>query len=886
MKAGPRTALTVFVLALLMAAPLIGNASIRGGHPHGGAPIKEAPALVSLSTGNTSSTDQDLLTCSGTIAVAASSVLLLSSTDYAQAAFTFAVHGYTPVSLEESAGSATYPRAQIDGVVITSAATVTYYANDTADNYEDCFAADLYESSVNATFYSGIGAMTNAATASDTCALTTTASNEAVLAVFGDKHTTGSVTYTHGTGQVNMATQATTTDVDSGVEEYYAAGAAGSYTMYENASASDDAGGVCVAVLSSAAPNAPTGLTAGAITATNVPLTWTDQAAEATWLTAGEVYQATYSGGSCGSFSAVLAASAPYDAATITGLTTREALCFEVTVTNSTGTSPDSNVLSDVVTASVPLAPTGVSASPEAGSTTEISVSWTPGATTTANQTIAVAVYTSSCAASFAAILEYVNVVSPSAGSDVVGGLSTHVEYCGYVQGWNATGEGAWSVGAAATTGQAPSAPTALTVTSVTSSSVHYSWSAPSGGGILNYTFLGYAGGTCSGTVTPVNVPSGTTETFSGLSSNELVSAKVVAWNSSGQGPASSCAFGRTATVPGAPTALAVTGETASSASYGWAAPSGGGIENYTFLWYVGGSCAGTVTPVSIASGTTETVSGLSSNELISAAVTAWNATGEGSASSCVFARTATVPGAPTGMAAVALNATAVEISWSAPGGGGVVNYTARWYVTAGCTGSWTPISVDATSAVITGLAADELVSAKATAWNVTGQSAASACAFARTPIPPGTPTSLAVAAVTGSTVSLTWDAPATGGTISNYTLDVYSGTSCTGTTNAISVGTATNDTVQGLNPSSTFCFETIAWNGSLSGSYSTPVTATTNSTAANATSGGAPGGIFSATGVIIPTWWLEVLGAGLVFALLGVLYLAASPPRRGEGGG
>ena len=287
---------------------------------------------------NSGSTSINALTCHNTISVAANSVLVVASTQYTNSALTFAVHGQTMTSLKTSTSSSTYPYAQIDGTVIGAAATVTYYVNFTSAKYWDCFAADFTQTTLNSTFTGGSGAMTNANTTAISCSVTPTVSGEAIFGVWGDKTTqTTSITYslTSSPVETELVSENTTTDIDHGEDAYYLSSSTSAYAMTATASTAKDSGGACVGLLPSVVPSTPTALIATAATTTTIPLSWTVGASQLSRLTAGEVYQASYSGG-CGSYTPSYAASSPYTSYTVTGLTIATEYCFQVTVSNRT----------------------------------------------------------------------------------------------------------------------------------------------------------------------------------------------------------------------------------------------------------------------------------------------------------------------------------------------------------------------------------------------------------------------------------------------------------------------------------------------------------------------------------------------------------------------
>ena len=115
-----------------------------------------------------------------------------------------------------------------------------------------------------------------------------------------------------------------------------------------------------------------------------------------------------------------------------------------------------------------------------------------------------------------------------------------------------------------------PPAPTNLAGTS-NETSVSLTWTQATGGGILNNTVYRYSGSTCAGTAVKYSTAGAATAyTVSGLTSSTSYSFEVTAWNSTGQGAASSC-FAKSTT--SGPPKFAVLGQTS------------GGPTSLTLYW-------------------------------------------------------------------------------------------------------------------------------------------------------------------------------------------------------------------------------------------------------------------------------------------------------------
>ncbi len=196
-----------------------------------------------------------------------------------------------------------------------------------------------------------------------------------------------------------------------------------------------------------------------------------------------------------------------------------------------------------------------------------------------------------------------------------------------YLHGWYA--QGTYFADDVSLTGPGgtvtvPAAPTGLTVTGTTTSSVSLSWTGSSGATGYNV----YQGSTKVASVT------GTTDTVTGLAAGTTYTFSVTATNSAGESAHSASVNATTATsnptVPAAPTGLTVTGTTTSSVSLSWTGSSGATGYNV----YQGSTKVASVT------GTSDTVGGLAASTTYTFSVTATNSAGESAHSASVNATT------------------------------------------------------------------------------------------------------------------------------------------------------------------------------------------------------------------------------------------------------
>ncbi|MBV8785461.1 MAG: fibronectin type III domain-containing protein, partial [Mycobacterium sp.] len=192
-------------------------------------------------------------------------------------------------------------------------------------------------------------------------------------------------------------------------------------------------------------------------------------------------------------------------------------------------------------------------------------------------------------------------------------------------------------------------------------------------------------------------------------------------------------------------------------------------------------------------------------------------------------------PGAPTGLTATPGDTT-VHLSWaSSTIGGTPADYVVDEYTGSTVTGSPTVIDTHSTnlSTTITGLTDGQAYTFTVTATNAGGASPASNPATA-TPAPPapGAPTGL-TATPGDTTVALTWSAPTTGPTPSDYLINEYVGSSPTGSVTTIDThSTNLGATVTGLTDGQAYTFTVTATNAGTAGPASASSTATPTSVA------------------------------------------------------
>jgi hypothetical protein len=187
-------------------------------------------------------------------------------------------------------------------------------------------------------------------------------------------------------------------------------------------------------------------------------------------------------------------------------------------------------------------------------------------------------------------------------------------------------------------------------------------------------------------------------------------------------------------------------------------------------------------------------------------------------------------PGEVTGLTAANPTASSVNLAWTAPStGGAVASYTVQ-YRTSGATG-WNVAATGVPTATytVTGLAASTSYDFQVFAVNSAGSGTPSAPASATTIVAaPGLPTGLTAGAATGTTVPLSWIAPASGGAVSSYSVRWSPHNVNTWTTVANISGTST--TITGLTVSTSYDFQVQAVNTGGNSGWTAAITAATTS--------------------------------------------------------
>lgn len=423
--------------------------------------------------------------------------------------------------------------------------------------------------------------------------------------------------------------------------------------------------------------------------------------------------------------------------------------------------------------------------------------------------------------------------------------------------------------------GSPPGAPASLTEAAVTASSVSLSWTNPSGSGVLNDTVYVAAGSTCTGALQGYSTNRvATTYTVGSLTASSQYSFEVRAWNTVGQGAASSCLTVATPSgdvAPGPPTGLSAMAVTNDEVALSWTNPARGTFGNISVDYGV--ISTSLIHHISIGgTSDTGTIKSLSPATTYYFEVVAWNGTTPSPPSNEINATTNyPSPSAPTRLTLTANTTTTLSFSWANPATGTYDNISLALGTVVNDTVLRLSVG-NGTSFTITGLAPGTHYYVRALAWNHTSPSAASNQLYASTNFTtPAVPGGLDSPGTTSTSVSLQWTNPANG-TFTNITVFYHR---IGGSNSTLSVGISSSATVAGLLSGTQYYFAVQAYNHGSASSLSAFLPVTTRPESGGSEGGG--GGDNSSNNSTAPgcghcigvQGWI-VIGSGVLLAVVG----------------
>lgn len=425
-----------------------------------------------------------------------------------------------------------------------------------------------------------------------------------------------------------------------------------------------------------------------------------------------------------------------------------------------------------------------------------------------------------------------------------------------------------------------------LVISNLSTTSLTFSWDAPSTGS-TPFTYqpqMSLAGPTPTWT----NIGSliaGTSVAVTGLTPNVGYQFQVITSNDTGNSTSGSVTTTTLSIAPGSPTGLAVVGNpTQTSASLVWNAPSVGTPPLSYQLFVATPSGSGVFLPIgSPTQSLTEVVTGLASGSSFDFQVVASNVAGAGGPSTPLSnvqttgGSSSNAPGPITLFVASSITATAISLSWIAPTTG-TPPFTYQAQISlAGTPPIWTNIGAptQVAAATATNLVPNTAYQFQVITTNGVGTNISASIGASTLAVLPGPVTGLAVSGTpTQTSISLTWVTPATGSPPLTYQVVSRSPTGSGLFTPAAAVTGALSQTITGLTPGTSYDFETFATNSAGTGAAS--ATLANVQTAAGST-GNAPS---PATGLTISALTTTSLTLSWTAPTTGLLPFTYQPQR------
>ncbi|KAL9658160.1 hypothetical protein ABK040_013072 [Willaertia magna] len=453
-------------------------------------------------------------------------------------------------------------------------------------------------------------------------------------------------------------------------------------------------------------------------------------------------------------------------------LTPSNSYSFTVVSKNSAGSSATSSVSEST------LPPTVTSPSASSSSTTQATVTWT--AVTAGN--VSPKKY------------DVCNTVTGVCSLGITGnsyidtGLSPSTTYSWSIRTFNGLKYSATNVTASTTT--LPETPT-LSLESVTHNSVSLSWNSVSAGNNAPITYS-----VCKTSPSPSacqNGLSGTTTTFSGLSSSTTYGFQIQAVNGKSISSTSSATL-TAVTKPQAPTTLQIINVQTQQFTASWTASTtdNAGSNPITYYACINGLNCQTTTSTSVI------FSSLISSNSYTVEVAALNKAGY-SPTNLTVSDATTLPAAPANFKVTGTTTTsAVSLVWDTVAvGNAPVTYTVD--IQSGGSGSQAGLTTN--TYTFSSLTASQIYTFRVVAKNAKQTSSAST--VIETTIP-NNPTGLKVTTVNPTSIALSWDAVATGTSATKYSICTSDHSSC------VLNSASTTATVSNLQSSSYYTF--ILW--------------------------------------------------------------------------
>ena len=599
-----------------------------------------------------------------------------------------------------------------------------------------------------------------------------------------------------------------------------------------NANGNSGYSGTAKATTRASLPSAPSSLSASATSSSKIKLTWTDNADNET----GFKIERRLSSQTDASFSQIGTASANATSYTNSGLSANTGYTYRVRAYNSGGNSGYSGKASATTDMTLPSTPSSLSAS--ATSSSKIKLTWTDNADNETGFKIERRL-SSQSNASFSQI----GTASANATSYTDSGLSASTGYTYRVRAYNSAGNSSYSGTASATTKTvAPSAPSSLTATAKSASSISLSWKDTSNNE-TGFKIERRLSSQSNASFSQIGTASANAESYtdSGRSASTRYTYRVRAYNSAGNSGYSGTASATTHAPPpppSAPSSLSASAASSSKINLSWTDNSDD-ETGFKIERRLSTSSSYSQIGTTSANDTDYSDTGLSPSTTYVYRVRAYNRNGNSSYSGTARATThSNLPKAPSSLSATAASSSKINLSWSDNSDNESGFKIERKLSSASSYSQIGTASANAESYSDTGLDEGTGYTYRVRAYNSAGNSSYSATASATTRVtPPSAPSGLSATATSSSQIKLTWTDNADNESGFKIERKPSSGADSSFRQVGTASANATSYTNGSLSASTGYTYRVRAYNSAGNSSYSGTASATTKTVAPSAPS-------------------------------------------------
>ncbi len=556
-----------------------------------------------------------------------------------------------------------------------------------------------------------------------------------------------------------------------------------------------------------AAPNAPSLLTVSNPSISSLQLAWTDNSSNESGF---KVYRSTDGT----NFTLVTSLAANVTAFTDTGLTSNTQYTYKISAWNSAA-EVMSSASSGTTLVVAPSAPGSVTFANV--TTAGLTINWADNATNESGYHV----YRSTDGTNFTDIAN----LAANSTSFADSGLSSGTTYYYKIAAWNSAGETSATAVSQQTVVAAPSAPTSLTISGPTISSLQLNWVDNSS----NETGFHVYRSTDGTNFTLIGTAAANATTFqdTGLMSGKLYTYKVSAYNAGGETNSVASAGTTSVALPTAPSNTSFANITTSSMTVSWTDNS----SNETGFHVYRSTDGTNFTDVADVAANTTSFSntGLTAGTTYYYKIASFNSAGQTTATVATQATNVAPPAAPSAVSFASVTATSLTVNWT----DNATNETGyRVYRSTDGTNftKVADLAAGTTTYADSGLTAGTTYYYKITAWNSAAETPAAVAAQSTIALP-AAPSGVNFSAVTSSGITVNWTDNANNET--GYR--VYRSTDGVNFTKVADLAAGTKTFADtGLSASTTYYYKVSAWNSA--GEIST--TAASTATIAPVSSG------------------------------------------------